>query len=216
MSDTHRRRILRRTEGFNEVAHSAALLVDVPVGMRDTGGHGLQEMLDQARREGHDEGYRAATAELAAAEASGRSAQLRRMADALVAAAALIHDTRRQLTDEAAADAAQLAYSLTEAFLQRELAVQESVVDGVARALSLIPEEQDVIVRLNPIDLVDPSELQTLVPDASVKVLADPRIEIGGCVIVAGPCRIDTQVGPALERARRVLDEMYPAKAAVA
>lgn len=211
---THRRRILRRAEGA--VAPSAAFLVDVPSGVRDPSGNGLKEMVEQARREGYEDGYRAATAEMAAAEASGRSAQLRRMADALVTAATDVHDSRRQLADEAAADAAQLAYALAEAFLQRELAVQESIVDAVARALSLIPEEQDVIVRLNPVDVISPEELQSLVPDATVKVLGDPRVEIGGCVVVAGPCRIDTQVGPALERARQVLAEMYPARVAVA
>jgi flagellar assembly protein FliH len=46
------------------------------------------------------------------------------------------------------------------------------------------------------------------VADASVKVVHDPAIEIGGCVVEAGPCRIDAQVGPAMERARALIDSV--------
>ena len=50
---------------------------------------------------------------------------------------------------------------------------------------------------------------KALVVDANVKVVSDPSVEIGGCVVDAGPCRIDAQVGPALRRARELISELY-------
>jgi len=48
-------------------------------------------------------------------------------------------------------------------------------------------------------------------PEASVHVIADPSVEAGGCVVEAGPCRIDAQIGPAIERARALLRDMTEA-----
>ena len=191
-------------------ASSASLLVDVPVALHGEGVASMHDLLDQARQEGRDEGYRAAMAELAAAEAAGRAAQLRRVADAVVAAAEQVGRTRRELVEMGASEAAELAWQLAESVLQRELAVGRPVLDAVARALQLVPEDEDLIIRLHPDDAVDPEELAAMVPDAAVRVVADPKVEPGGCVVVAGPCRIDAQIGPAMERARAVLAELYP------
>lgn len=209
-SRPHRRRILRGGDGVE--ALSASLLVNVPAGaaVPAGAGPGLNEMLENARREGFDEGYRAATAEAAAGEAAGRMAQLRRMADALSDAATEVRESRHTAVTLGAAEAAGLAYDLAAAFLQRELTVGRPVVEAVVRALALVPEEQDLVVRLNPDDSISLEELAELVPDAAVKILADPRVETGGCVIQAGPCRIDTQLGAALDRVRHILVEAYP------
>lgn len=208
MSEHHRRRILRRGDAV--VSPSAGFLVDVPSGPgAGTVANGLPAMLEEARREGREEGYRAATEELGAAQAAGRAAQLRRVADALVTAAADIRERRSQVVEMGAAEAAELAYALAEAFLQRELSIGRPAVEAVTRALQLVPDEHDLIVRIHPGEAVSQSELQEMVPDAGVKVVEDPRIEPGGCVVTAGPCRIDTQIGSALERARQVLAELY-------
>jgi flagellar biosynthesis/type III secretory pathway protein FliH len=170
-------------------------------------------MIDEARKQGRDEGYRAAMEQIEAAETTGRAAQLRRVADALVAAANDVHDARRDAVEMGASDAAELAYALAEAFLQRELSVGRPAVEAVSRAMHLIPDEQDIVVRLHPGDAIAADELRGIVPDAEVKVVEDPRVEPGGCVVVAGPCRIDTQIGSALERARQILAELYGAPA---
>ena len=213
LSNAHRRRILRSGDGMDAAA--ASLLVDVP-GAGDPGhdgAGGLNQMIDQARREGYDEGYRAAVEETAAAEAAGRAAQLRRVADAIVDATAQIRETRHEAVTVAAGEAAQLAYEIAEAFLQRELTVGRPVIDAVVRALALVPDEEDLTVRVNPSDPVTPEEISGLLTDTTVKVVADPRVEAGGCVVQAGPCRIDAQLGTALERVRRVLAEAYPESA---
>ena len=207
----HRRRILRRDDTAS--VSSAAFLVDVPGKGHQGSGNGLQDMIDAARQAGRDEGYRAAMEELAAAEASARSVQLRRVADALVSAAASVHEARVEAVQMGAAEAAELAYELTEAFLQRELNIGRPHIEALARALQLVPDEDDLVVRLHPNDVLAPEELKDMIPEANVRVVADPRVESGGCVVVAGPCRIDAQIGAALERARRVLAELYPEQA---
>lgn len=70
----------------------------------------------------------------------------------------------------------------------------------VERALSLAPEDQPPVVRLHPEEL---EVVQAAVP--SVRFVADPSVEKGGCVVEAGPTRIDAQAGPALGRLRAVL-----------
>lgn len=212
-SKGHRRRIMRADAVDVE---TASLLIAAPAGASGDGGGGINQLIEEARQEGFEEGYRRASAEMAAAEATGRAAQLRRVADAVVAAAGELARTRREVVELGAAEAAGLAYQLAEALLQRELSVGRPVFEAVTRALHLVPEDEDLIVRLHPGDSIDAGELQQLVPDAAVRVVADPRVEPGGAVVVAGPCRIDAQIGPALERARQVLAELYPEVAAAA
>lgn len=214
MSRSPHRRILRNGDGAH--APAASLIVDVPGTRKSASGSGpsLAEMLEQARQEGRDEGYRAAMTEMEAAEAAGRAAQMRRVADAIVQAAGELSRTREEAVSVAAAEAVELAYDLAEAFLRRELLLGRPGADAVVRALALVPENEDLVLRLNPAELIGPEELAVLVPDAAVKVVADPRVEAGGCLIQAGPCRIDTQLGAALDRVREVLAEVYPENAA--
>ena len=209
MSRVHRRRIL--SEGEGAAAASASLLIDVPGSFATDGPAGFNGLLEEQKRQGYDEGYRAALAEVAAAEAASRSAQLRRIADCLVDRAGALAEARHEAVQMGAAEAAELAYQLAETFLQRELSTGTAAVEAVTRALHLVPEDQDLIVRLHPGDVVTPEEVQQLVPDANIRIVVDPRVEAGGCVVVAGPCRIDTQLAPALDRARAALAELYPA-----
>ncbi|MDE3205550.1 MAG: hypothetical protein KGQ66_15195 [Acidobacteriota bacterium] len=208
MSKNLRRRIVREGEGMPP--SSASLLVHLP-GAADGGEPvGFNDLLASLRRQGYDEGYRVALEEVAAAEAASRSVQLRRVVDSLAAAAAAMAEARLEAMQLVANEAAELAYQLAESFLQRELVAGPGAIEAVARAIHLVPEGHDVIVRLHPGDSLSPEEVQPLVPEAAVKVVADPQVEPGGCVVVAGPCRVDSQLGPALERAREVLDELYP------
>jgi flagellar assembly protein FliH len=74
-------------------------------------------------------------------------------------------------------------------------------IDVLTRALALVPGKVAVTARLHPDDLatLDP-------PDhPSVTLQADPTVERGGCVLDLPDATIDTQVGPALERARAAL-----------
>jgi flagellar assembly protein FliH len=145
-------------------------------------------------------------ADAAAGDEAARTAQVCRLSDALTTAAAAARSQRAEAVSLAEREAVELAFELAETLLGREISLNPSLsLDAVRRAVALVPQGEDLVVRLHPGDVVTPEELQALVPDASVKVVLDPHVELGGCVVEAGPCRIDAQVGPAMERARALI-----------
>jgi flagellar assembly protein FliH len=178
-----------------------------PTPLSDGDGPGPRvDPFEASRQAGYDEGYRAARTELEAANASATEADRRRVRSALAAAAAAVARTRVEAVGTLTNDAVSLAVELAQLFLQRELTLSDSVdVEAVARALSLAPAGEDLVVRLHPDHAVELAEIEALAPGVTVKMIEDLAIERGGCVLEVGPCRIDAQVGPAMERARAVL-----------
>lgn len=182
---------------------------------------GVAERIEAARAEGHrqgyEEGHQAATAALGArveAERQSRSATLER---ALTAALDAIASQRSDAVAVAEAEVVALAIELAEALLRRELALSPALgADALRRALDLLPAGEDLVVRLHPSDAEHPGELQALLPERRVQVVPDPAVEPGGCLVDAGPCHIDAQIAPALDRARQVLAELGVATRATA
>ena len=163
------------------------------------------------RAAAYQEGYQAALAEVAVSEDAARAEQATRLCDALIAAAATARSFREAALTQAEHEAVELAFELAEAFLGREISLSPSIsIEAVKRALTLVPHGEDLVVRLHPDDVVTPEDLQALVIDATVKVVVDPEVEAGGCVVEAGPCRIDAQIGPAMTRARALIDSVAP------
>jgi len=103
------------------------------------------------------------------------------------------------------------ALELAEAVIGRELELASGPVrDALRRALQLAPPGVVLTVHVNPVDssLLDQkflSELEASVPGSSLSLSEDPTVEPGGCVVESGACRIDAQIGPALQRAREAL-----------
>ncbi len=159
-----------------------------------------------ARAAGFEEGFQAGLADAAAGDEAARTAQTGRLSDALIAAADAARSHRADAVSLAEHEAVELAFELAEALLGREISLSPSLsIDALKRAVALVPKGEDLVVRLQPDDVITPEELQVLVADASVRVVIDPEVELGGCVVEAGPCRIDAQVGPAMERARALI-----------
>ncbi|MGH9017353.1 MAG: FliH/SctL family protein [Acidimicrobiales bacterium] len=164
-----------------------------------------------ARAAGFQEGFAAGVADAASGDEAALAARTTRLTEALIAAAEETRGQREAAVTRAEAEAVELAFELAEALITRELSLSSSAgIDAVTRAVALVPEGEDLVVRLHPGDVVTPEQLQALVPDTSVKVVHDPDIEPGGCVVEAGPCRIDAQIRPAIERARALLDTVGP------
>jgi flagellar assembly protein FliH len=164
-----------------------------------------------ARAAGFQEGFAAGLADAAAGDEAAVSARTARLSEALIAAAATAHALRADAVARAETEAVELAFELAEALLGREVSLCPTLtLEAVTRAVTLVPQGEDLVVRLHPGDVIAPEELQALVADASVKVVHDPEVELGGCVVEAGPCRIDAQVGPAMERARALIDSVGP------
>ena len=89
-----------------------------------------------------------------------------------------------------------------EAVLDRELALAKNPGrDAVTRALALAPNG-DAVVRLNPADV---KTLGSVSFGRELSVVADPSVEPAGAVVEVGACRIDAQIGTALERVRDAL-----------
>jgi len=216
-SEPGRVRILRGAEGRRAVV--ATLTAELPApasGASATpagaavhvGGApmGMADRIEAARAHGYAAGYEAGKAEAVAGIEAARGAQLARMSDALVAAAASAAGARADIVRVVEAEAVHLALELAEAIVRHELTLSHCVsVEALRRAIGLVPNGEDVLVRVHPGDVVDPAELGALLPEAAVKVVSDPAVEAGGCVVEAGPCRIDAQIGPAIERARALL-----------
>ncbi len=206
-------RILRGEAGRR--AAVASLALEVPLaGAR--GGIPLAEQLALARAEGFEAGRQEALREAAASTAAERAAQLRQLTDALTAAARAVATQRVDAVRVAEHDAVLLALELTEVVLGRELEVSRSVtVDALQRALALVPSGEDIVVRLHPDDLsvldTGEGEWRALLPPGAVAVVADSAVEPGGCVLEAGACRVDAQIGPAMARARALLSAAGPA-----
>ncbi len=162
-----------------------------------------------ARAAGFQEGFAAGLADAAMGAEAAVSARVARLSDALIAAAASARSHRADAVTLAEQEAVELAFELAEALLGREISLSPSLsIDAVTRAVALVPKGEDLVVRLHPGDVITAEQLQALVADASVKVVHDPEVEVGGCVVEAGPCRIDAQVGPAMERARALIDSV--------
>jgi len=162
-----------------------------------------------ARASGYQEGFAAGLADAATGDEAALAARASRLSDALIASAASARSHRAEAVALAEQEAVELAFELAEALLGREISLNPSLsLEAVKRAVALVPQGEDLVVRLHPGDVITPEELQALVADTSVKVVHDPDVEIGGCVVEAGPCRIDAQIGSAMERARTLINSV--------
>jgi flagellar assembly protein FliH len=160
---------------------------------------------------GFQRGYQEGLAEgraAGAAEAAAACARLERAARALAAAAAELAARQALELVGLEDDLAGAALELAAAVVGRELDVAAFPgADALARALSLAPAGVVAVARLHPDDAasVDPATVDGDVDAGRLRIVADPGVERGGCVLEAGDCRIDAQLGPALARARAVL-----------
>lgn len=181
---------------------------------------GVAERIEAARAEGHrrgyEEGHQAALAAIGARVEEERQSRTASLERALTAAVSAIATQRVEAVAVAEVEVVTLAIELAEALLRRELALSAVVgADALRRALDLVPAGEDLVVRLHPSDAEHPGALQALVSDRQVRVVADPAVEPGGCLVDAGPCHVDAQIAPALDRARQVLaDLVVPARGA--
>jgi flagellar assembly protein FliH len=172
------------------------------------------ERTTRLREDGYAAGYQAGL-DAAAREIERDRAEHRQAAQRLSAAAAALEAAARNLNardqvslDELEREAVALGVSLATELVGRELAVTDTpVVDALRRAVALVPDRGVPVVRVHPAD--DETTREAIAADilgwsGDVSVVADPGVEPGGCVVDVGPCRIDAQIGPAIERLRAV------------
>lgn len=115
-------------------------------------------------------------------------------------------DSARELQEELAAGAVELALRLAEAVLGREVSLgADAGADALRRALAGVPLEAAVTVRLNPADLaaLDAS----VVADRSVTLVADPAVARGDALAETRTGVVDASIAAAMDRVRDVLTE---------
>lgn len=157
------------------------------------------------RAEGYDAGRLEALADAAVARAA--------LADAGAAALAALERARAELAAREARSLADVepavlacAFELATALVGRELTLaSDPGRDALRRALVLAPDREPVTAHLHPDDVALLGAHAELSPGREVTVVADPAVERGGCILEAGPCRIDAQLGAALARVKAVL-----------
>lgn len=199
-------RIWRGMDSQRATAASVAVELPTP---EQAPNASVAQRIESARAAGYDQGYQAALADAAAGEAGQRQAHLADMAASLCRAAEAVAAQRAQVVSVAEGEIVALAVELAAALVGHELANGGARgAEALRRTLRLVPVDADLIVRLHPDDLVTADDLQSLVPDRNIRVHPDPEVEAGGCVVDAGPCHIDSQIGPALDRARALLAKM--------
>jgi flagellar assembly protein FliH len=173
-----------------------------------------EQARESGRREGFEAGYEAGMA-LAEADVNAALAEHHRATDRLASAARALEEGHRQLLaadrielDSIEADVIELALRLAAEVIGRELrATDRPVRDALARAMRFVPERVTPVAVVHPDDAATAAEVLAADPRwrGGVEIIADPGIEPGGCVLEVGECRVDGQLGPALERMRDAL-----------
>ena len=171
---------------------------------------------DQGYLDGHAAGWAAAQNDIDAALTDHRRSaeRLGSVANALGAAVAELDRRDVVALANIHADVVALAARLATEIVGRELrAVDEPVLEALGRVAALRPDRGEVVIRVNSVDLATAEEAvaaDLLHWPVGARVVADPAIEPGGCVADVGSCRIDAQLGPAIERMRLALDPAGP------
>lgn len=168
----------------------------------------------EGRAVGYADGYQAGNEAAAlAAERSSREreALLKEALAALYAAAEACNGRMGVTVEEVEEAIVTAAVEIGEALLGRELTIANDIGKvALARALALAPNSRPVRAFLNPQDIATIGSVEDVAPGRSVEILGDPSVEPGGCVLEAGPTKVDAQLDAAIRRVRRVLDRFEP------
>jgi flagellar assembly protein FliH len=170
---------------------------------------GYVEGYNEGKAVGYADGYQAGNETAAAAAlvaAEERDTKLREALAALTTAADECNDRQAASIADMERTIVDAVFDLAQTLLGRELSVTRTPGrDALARALSMVRDHGTVTARMNPTDIESIGDLAELAPGRVITIVADPDVEPAGCILEAGAMRVDAQLGPALERAKRAL-----------
>lgn len=169
---------------------------------------GRQEGMEAVRREIVEQALAQdqARAEQLQAQEQRRDQELARVVDALRLSTADLDAREAPVFEDIERSVATMAVQVAEVLVGRHLELGKwSALEAVQRALALAPRQSAAIVRLHPDSTLELPDVSGAVPGGAVTIVADPSIEIGGCIVEVGNRTIDAQLGPALQRLREVL-----------
>jgi len=181
-------------QGLAETARTAARAQGYATGWAE----GRRAGEDAARAEAE------AQARLRATEHTRQDAEHEHAVAALREAAQRLQSAVGEVCAAVAAHAVEVALQLTEAVLDREVALaQDPAADAMRRALALLPEAAAVTVRLNPQDRANLGAAELGGP--VVRLVEDPALQRGDAVVETDTSVVDATVGAAMARVREVL-----------
>ena len=166
----------------------------------------IEEESAAAVRRGYENGFAEGLAKASREAEERREEASRRTLSALAVlsqAVTAIQEADLRMRGDIQAAAPKLAFALLETLLGREVQLaMDPGRDAIARVLALDEGKASATVRLNPadIDALDGVDLGRV-----VNVVADPAVEPGGALAEIGKGTLDGQLGPALDRVRKVL-----------
>ncbi len=155
---------------------------------------GLQRGLEEGRRQGHAQALK---------ESSERFAAIQK---AWVDAAKSWEAQRAEIDAQARQDVLLFAFRLAEKVIHRAVEVDPGVIAGqVGAALARVLRPMDVSIHIHPDDRPALDEaMPQLLEQASrlehVRLVDDPSIERGGCVVHYGEGQIDATIETQLQR----------------
>lgn len=160
-------------------------------------------------KRGYEEGYQEGLAKARADVVAATDESSRRVRNALAALSEAVasFDSRETVALGDVEDAIVAgAFALARSILQRELiTATDPGGDALARALQLAPDRGDVIAYLHPDDIATLNMDRITSPTRTVQLVANPSIELGGCIVEVGNLRIDAQLSSALQHAARAM-----------
>jgi flagellar assembly protein FliH len=165
---------------------------------------------EEAHREGFDTGLaegRARGEALGRAEAGAAVlAQSHTALDAVIAAAADLRGRDEAGLATLAEFAVDLALSLAQTIIGREIDTAiDPGRDALVRALAVAPTSGDVVARLHPEDLAALGGVDQLVDGRALRLVSDPAVGRGGCLLDVGPSRVNATIEAAIDRVRAEL-----------
>lgn len=169
-----------------------------------------ERILKRAKEEGFQlgkrEGLEAARAE--ALEAAKR--EVRPVVEAFRRAAEEICSLRERIMKEAEGDVVSLAIGVAELILQQPVkADPQVVVAQIRKAISVLGDEDEVVVKLNPVDLkVAKSHIGSVLPASNpmkLSLVPDKSVDRGGCVLECKRGMVDARIATQLDRAKAAL-----------
>lgn len=175
---------------------------------------GVEAGVRRGYARGHEAGVAAGLAEARAQAQAGAQAhheqqqahdrQVQQVLGALSREATELQAQRARALALAAPDVVAAALELAELLLGHEVQVAKDPGSGaLERALAAAPATSGAVVaRLHPEDL---AALSAVPAPEDVRLVADPGVRRGDCVVRAGDAEIDAQLRSALARIREVL-----------
>ena len=164
-----------------------------------------------ALNEAREEGRQQALAEMEQLVEQNRRARLdaeqagRSLSSAAMQLRLMDQETLGDLEQQVVA----LALALAKEILGREVrAFDDVAVDAAIKAMSLTPDRGPCVLRVHPQDRTAVSSFISSADERQeIEVVADPGIERGGCVVVAGPLLVDAQISSAIARIAEALGQ---------